>query len=391
MAPQPVYLDNAATTPVLPEVREAMLPFLGDEAFGNPSSPHRYGRAARASVEQARHQVAAAVGASPKAVYFTSGGTEADNLAVLGGALAARQAGRPFRVAVGATEHKAVHGAAHAVEGWGGEAIVLPVDAAGSVDPDAVDEALARGVALVAVMWVNNEVGTIHNVAALADRCAAAGAWLVSDAVQALGKVPCDLRAHPRTIVTVSAHKIGGPKGTGALILPDPSAAAPLVHGGGQQGGIRPGTENVAGIVGFGVAAEAAAGRLSERRRHLQTLRDTFERGLRDAVPDLVIHGAGAPRAPHVSNVAFPGADGESLLMHLDLAGVCCSPGSACTTGSVTPSHVLSAMGVPPDLAIASLRFSFGHENTMADVERALAVLPGAVANVRALGEALRR
>lgn len=389
--PRPVYLDNAATTPVLPHVRDAMLAFLGGETFGNPSSPHRFGRAARAALEEARRQIGQALSADPAHVYFTSGGTEADNLAVLGGALAARAAGRPFRVAVGATEHKAVLAAAHAVQDLGGEAVTLPVDSAGRVDSDAVDQALARGVALVAVMWVNNEVGVTQDVAAVAQRCAAAGAWLVTDAVQAFGKVPCDAGALPHTMVTVSAHKIGGPKGVGALLAPASHAVAPLIHGGGQQAGLRPGTENVAGIVGFGRAAELAHGVLAEHAQRLRDLREAFERGLAHAVPDATIHGAAAPRAPHVTSIGIPGTDSEALLMHLDLAGVCCSSGSACTTGAVTPSHVLTAMGVPHELAVASLRFSFGWQNTMADVEQALAVLPGVVAKVRGLREALAR
>jgi cysteine desulfurase len=259
------------------------------------------------------------------------------------------------------------------------------------VDSDAVDQALARGVALVAVMWVNNEVGVTQDVAAVAQRCAAAGAWLVTDAVQAFGKIPCDAGALPHTMVTVSAHKIGGPKGVGALLAPASHAVAPLIHGGGQQAGLRPGTENVAGIVGFGRAAELAHGVLAEHAQRLRDLREAFERGLAHAVPDATIHGAAAPRAPHVTSIGIPGTDSEALLMHLDLAGVCCSSGSACTTGAVTPSHVLTAMGVPHELAVASLRFSFGWQNTMADVEQALAVLPGVVAKVRGLREALSR
>jgi cysteine desulfurase len=390
--PQPtIYLDNAATTPVLPEVREAMLPFLGDEAFGNPSSPHRVGRVVRGAVEHARQQVAAAVGADPRWVLFTSGGTEADNLAVLGGALAARTAGRPFRVAVSATEHKAVLAAAHAVEDLGGEAIILPVDARGVLDMDALDAALAAGADLVAAMWANNETGVLQHVATLARRVAEAGAWLVCDAVQALGKVPCGLADLPRTMLTVSAHKIGGPKGVGALVAPDLHAVHPLIHGGGQQGGVRPGTENVPGAVGFGRAAELAVEHLAAHAEHTAALRDAFERGLRAAIPDALVHGAGAPRAPHVSNVAFPDADSDALLMHLDLAGVCCSSGSACTTGSVVPSHVLMAMGVPRELATASLRFSFGPQNTGNEVGTVLEVLPGIVAKVRALGKVLAR
>ena len=386
-----VYLDNAATTPVLPEVRDAMAPFLDATAFGNPSSPHQYGRAARAAVEQARRQVAAAVGADPRGVYFTSGGTEADNLAVLGGALAARTAGRRFAVAVSRIEHKAVHGAAHAVEHLGGSAAELRVDAAGVVDVDAVDEALTAGADVVAVMWVNNETGVIQHVHTLAERCTAASAWLVCDAVQALGKIPCAIGDLSRTMLSLSAHKIGGPKGVGALVLPEPHAVEPLIHGGGQQAGLRPGTENVPGIVGFGVAAELAARRLAETAQHLRGLRDAFEAGVRRAIPDAVVHAVDGLRAPHVSSMAFPGTDSEAMLMHLDLAGVCCSSGSACTTGAVTPSHVLTAMGVAHDVAVATLRFSFGRQNTMADVDRALEILPRVVAKVRDLGKVLGR
>jgi cysteine desulfurase len=391
MSSPAVYLDNAATTPVLPQVRDAMAPFLGAEAFGNPSSPHHYGRLARSAVEQARRQVAAAVGAEPAWVYFTSGGTEADNLAVLGGALASRAAGRPFHVAVSAIEHKAVHAAAHTVEAFGGAATDVRVDGSGLVDVDALDEAVSAGAHVAAVMWVNNETGIVQHVRTLAERCEAVGAWLVCDAVQALGKVPCSVAELPRTMLALSAHKIGGPKGVGALILSDPHAVQPLIHGGGQQGGLRPGTENVAGIVGFGVAAELASRQLAERQTHFSRLRDAFEQGVRTTLPDTVFHVADAPRAPHVSSIAFPGTDSEAMLMHLDLAGICCSSGSACTTGSVTPSHVLTAMGVPHDLAVATLRFSFGTQNTMEDVQRTLDVLPRVVAKVRDLNAALGR
>jgi cysteine desulfurase len=277
------------------------------------------------------------------------------------------------------------------VDDLGGESVTVPVDRSGRVDLDAVDRVLRDGVALVAIMWVNNETGVVQDVAALAERCSAAGAWLVTDAVQALGKVACAAAALPHTMITVSAHKIGGPKGVGALILPDAEAVAPLIHGGGQQGGVRPGTENVAGIVGFGRAAELVHERLADRSRQLVSLRDAFERGVLAAIPDATVHGSAAARAPHVSNIGFPGADSETLLMHLDLAGVACSSGSACTSGSVTPSHVLTAMGVSRDLAVSSLRFSFGWQNSMADVERALEVLPGVVAKVRGLTEALKR
>ena len=392
MPTRTIYLDNAATTPVRPEVREAMLPFLGEEAFGNPSSAHRVGRQARAAVEEARRKLAAAVGAEPGHVVFTGGGTEADNLAVLGCALAGRATGKPFRVAVSAIEHKAVLGAAKAVQALGGETILLPVDARGQVDRDALDAALGRGVAVVSIMWVNNETGIIQDVAELAARCSEAGTCFHTDAVQALGKVSVDFAALPGgTILTFSAHKIGGPKGMGALLVRDRKRIAPLLHGGGQQNGVRPGTENVPGIVGFGVAADLAARHRETAAPTTAALRDAFERGVLDAIADARINGSDAPRAPHVSNVSIPGTDSEAMLMHLDLAGVCCSSGSACSTGSVDASHVLTAMGVPDALAVASLRFSFDTRNTMDDVNGALEKLPKVVAKVRSLAEVLRR
>src|SRR2546426_4239238 len=255
------YLDHAATTPVRPEVLEAMLPYLGSEAFGNPSSAHRFGRTARAGVENAKRTVAQALGAEPNQVVFTSGGTEADNLAIIGSARAARDrdGGGPFRVAVSAAEHKAVLAAAHAVKHLGGEEIVLPVTASGVVGSAALEAALARGVAVVSVMWVNNEVGTVQPVAQLATRCCDAGVLFHSDAVQAFGKVPVSLRDVNCALLTISGHKIGAPKGVGALIVRDRKAVEAIIHGGGQQFGIRPGTENVPGIIGLGTAAELAA------------------------------------------------------------------------------------------------------------------------------------
>jgi cysteine desulfurase len=385
-----IYLDNAATTPVRPEVFEAMEPFLNGNLFGNPSSAHRFGREARAAVHEARRQVAAAVGAEPNQVVFTSGGTEADNLAVVGAGLAARAAGRPFRVAVSAIEHKAVLGAAHWVDALGGDTIALPVDQSGLLDLTALDQALTRGVALVSVMWVNNEVGVVQDLAAIAARCQAAGTPLHSDAVQALGKVPCTVPAGC-TLLTLSGHKIGAPKGVGVLIVRDRKCVHPIIHGGGQQSGIRPGTENVAGIVALGRAAELAAAEVEDFGRRIGALRDDFERRLSAAILDARVNGADAPRAPHVSNVSIPGTDSEAMLMHLDLAGIACSSGSACSTGSVDPSHVLTAMGVPWERAVAALRFSFWKRNTPQDVDYVVEQLPGIVAKVRQLAGVLGR
>jgi len=391
MTKRVTYLDNAATTPVRPEVLEAMLPYLGKEAFGNPSSAHRFGRAARAGLEEAKRAVATAVGAEPNQVVFTSGGTEADNLAIIGAALAARDRGGPFRVAVSAAEHKAGLAAAHAVKHLGGEEIVLPVTASGLVDTAALEAALARGVAVVSVMWVNNEVGTVQPVGDVATRCCDSGVLFHSDAVQAFGKVPVSLRDVNCSLLTISGHKIGAPKGVGALIVRDRKAVEAIIHGGGQQFGIRPGTENVPGIVGLGTAARLAVEEQQALAARLRELRDELERRLLAIVPDAVINGWQAERAPHISNVSIPGTDSEALLMHLDLAGIACSSGSACSTGSVEPSHVLTAMGVPRELGIAALRFSFGKDSTIEDVDAVAGALPRVVEKVRSLSAVLHR
>lgn len=391
MPPSPVYLDHAATTPVRPEVLEAMLPYLGGATFGNPSSAHRFGRAARAGLEQARREVAAAVGVEPPQVIFTSGGTEADNLAVIGAALAARHQGRPMLVAVSAVEHKAVLSAAHQVTQLGGEEVVLPVDAGGQLDLTALDAALARSPALVSVMWVNNETGVRQPIEDIAGRCHRANVLLHSDAVQAFGKLPLSLAELPCTLLTISGHKIGAPKGIGALIVKERKAVGALIHGGGQQYGIRPGTENVAGAIALGRAATLAAAEQSAEAPRLAGLRDRLLEQLRQVVPDVVCHGAEAARAPHILNVGIPGTDSEALLMHLDLAGVAASGGSACSTGAMEPSHVLTAMGVPRALALGSIRLSLGHDTTPADLDRAVEVLPKVVAKVRELSVVLGR
>ena len=398
MPSPPIYLDHAATTPVRPEVREAMLPFLGDEAFGNPSSSHGIGRAARSALDSARERIAAAVGASPRDVIFTSGGTEADNLAILGLAEAAARGGSwsALHLLSSPTEHKAVLAALAEAKRRGAQVTYLPVDAEGVVDLDALEQALAgrlRGgkVALVSVMWVNNEVGTVQPVAAIAEQCRAARVPFHTDAVQALGKMPMDLGAAPCDVISISAHKIGGPKGCGALVVLGGRDVRPQIHGGSQQRGIRPGTENVAGIVGFGVAAELATAEQPAAARMLGALRDATEAALRAAVPDAVVHGTGAERSPAILILSAPGTDSEAMLMHLDLAGIAAASGSACTSGSVEPSHVLEAMGVDRDLAIAAVRFSFGALSTHEQVPLVAETYSKVVARVRELREALGR
>jgi cysteine desulfurase len=386
-----VYLDHAATTPVRPEVLEAMLPFLDGRSFGNPSSAHRFGRAARAGLEQARREVASAVGAEPNQVIFTSGGTEADNLAIIGAALAARDRGRAMRVAVSAVEHKAVLAAAHEVKHFGGEEATLPVLETGELNLTALDEELTRAPAVVSVMWVNNETGVRQPIEAIADRCRDHEVLLHSDAVQAFGKLPLTIKDLPCTLLTISGHKIGAPKGIGALIVRDRKAIEAIIHGGGQQFGLRPGTENVAGAVGLGRAARLAAEEQPAAAARLGRLREALLVRLRELVPDLVLHGEAAPRAPHIVNLGIPGTDSEALLMHLDLAGVAVSTGSACSTGAVEPSHVLTAMGVPRPIALGSIRISMGHETTSSDLDRLCEVLPGVVEKVRKLSVVLGR
>jgi cysteine desulfurase len=386
-----VYLDHAATTPVRPEVLEAMLPYLTNQSFGNPSSAHRFGRAARAGIEQARRQIAEALGAEPNQVVFTSGGTESDNLGIVGAALAARERGEKMCVAVSAIEHKAVLAAAHAVCHLGGREVLLRVDRGGRLDLDALDQALGDRPAVVSVMWVNNEVGVIQPVQEIASRCHDAGITFHTDAVQAFGKVPLSVHQLSCTLLTISGHKIGAPKGIGAMIVRDRKAVEAIIHGGGQQFGIRPGTENVAGAVALGRAAHLAAAEQGELAGRLSGLRDDLALRLKAEVPELVVNAERSERAPHLLSVAVEGADSEALLMHLDLAGVAASSGSACSTGAVEPSHVLVAMGVPRELALGTIRFSLGRETSQGDIDRVVAVFPGIVAKVRKLAGVLGR
>ncbi len=386
----PIYLDHAATTPVRPEILEAMLPFL-QTAWGNPSSAHRIGRSARAGLEQAKRETAEALGVEPNEVIFTSGGTEADNLAIIGAAFAARAAGRPMHVVTSAIEHKAALAAAHAVRRMGGVETILPVDRDGLVSLEALDAVLAEHPALVSVMWVNNEVGVVQPMAEIGLRCRAAGVPLHSDGVQAFGKIPINLDAVGVSLLSISGHKIGAPKGIGALIVRNRKIIEAIQHGGGQQFGIRPGTENVAGAVALGRAALLAVRELDQHTARLRQLRDNLAERLAAVVPDLHVHARSAPRAPHVLSVSVPGAEAEALLMHLDIAGICVSAGSACSTGSVEPSHVLVAMGLGNPLALTTLRFSLGHETTAAEIDRVVEVFPAVVARVKELGVSLGR
>ena len=367
------------------------MPYLTDRSFGNPSSAHRFGRSARAGIEQARRQIAEALGAEPSQVIFTSGGTEADNLSIVGAALAARDRGAAMCAAVSAIEHKAVLAAAHAVCHLGGREVLLPVDRDGMLELAALDAALRDSPAVVSVMWVNNEVGVIQPVAEIARRCQEAGVIFHTDAVQAIGKISVSLQNLRCTLLTISGHKIGAPKGIGALIVRDRKAVEAILHGGGQQFGIRPGTENVAGAVALGRAVQLASAEQSSLADRLRALRDGLAFRLRAAASEISINAEASNRAPHLLSVAVQGADSEALLMHLDLAGVAASSGSACSTGAVEPSHVLVAMGVPRELALGTIRFSLGRETTEADIDRAVEVFPVVVDKVRKLAGVLGR
>ena len=377
----PIYLDNAATTPVREEVFEAMRPFFGAK-FGNPSSVHRFGREARVALDEARERLATCLGAHADEVSFNSCGTEGDNTAVLCLWRAMRDAGRNAVVTT-PIEHKAVLAAAHEVAHEGGEERTLDVDANGVVIDESFDALVRDDVAVTSVMWVNNETGVIQDIPALAKRAKARGVAFHTDAVQAFGKIAIDARTQAFDLLSISGHKIGAPKGIGALYIRRGTAFEPLIRGGSQDRGRRAGTENVAYVVGLATAAELAVAEREQHWQETERMRDRLQALLLAAIPDAVVHSVGARRAPHVLNISVPGTDNESLLMALDLRGVACSGGSACQSGSVIPSHVLSAMGVEPSLAAAAIRMSFGPINTEADVDRVAELFPKLVAKAR--------
>jgi cysteine desulfurase len=381
--PQPVYLDHAATTPVRREVVEAMEPFYGPR-FGNPSSVHRWGREARAALDEARERVAKCLGARPDEICFTSGGTEADNLAIFGPLRSQRAKGRTAIVTT-PIEHKAVLAAVHHAARDGVSERMLQVTRDGIVDVDALDLTIDESVAVCTVMWVNNEIGTIQPIAEITEKVKARGGIMHTDAVQAFGKTEVDVKKIPVDLLTISGHKIGAPKGVGAVFIRRGTQIDPMLHGGSQDRGRRPGTENVAAAVALARAAELTIEEHEAECARLTALRNTLEEGLLAKIPDAVIHGRGAPRASHIVNISVPGTDSESLLMALDLAGVAASAGSACQSGSVTPSHVLTAMGVRPELAVAAIRMSLGSLTTPEDVARVVELFPALIAKARRL------
>ncbi|PYU57212.1 MAG: cysteine desulfurase NifS [Acidobacteria bacterium] len=402
-----VYLDFNATTPVEPEVLDAMLPFFSTE-FGNAASIHTFGQKSRAAVETAREKVAALIGARPQEIVFTSGGTESDNHAIFGvvlqpllqarsevegsvahGAVRSGEIGR--HIITTAIEHEAVLNACQALEKEGVAVTYLPTDHEGQIDLEELRRAIRPETILITVMHANNELGTIQPLEEIGRLAAEADVYLHTDAVQSAGKIPIDVNALGVDLLSLSGHKLYAPKGIGALYVRGGTRLRQLLYGGHHQRGFRPGTENVAGIVGFGKAAEIARKSLRETAQRVSTLRDKLEQGLLHRVPQSRVNGGAAPRTPNTANLVFPGVEGEALLIALDLRGLACSTGAACSSGAVEPSHVLTAIGLPPEDARASLRFSLGRHTTSADLDFALNVVPAAVAQLRELSPAYRK
>jgi cysteine desulfurase len=393
---QSVYLDHAATTPVLPEVLAAMTGQLG--RVGNASSLHASGRAARRAAEQSRERLAEVLGARPSEVLFTGGGTESDNLAVKGLFWARQRAdSRRRRIVASPAEHHAVLDSVEWLAKQEGADITwLALEPSGRVTPEALSDALGDGrdVALATVMWANNEIGTVNDVAALADVAHAVGVPLHTDAVQAVGQVPVDFGASGADALTMTGHKLGGPMGAGVLLLRRDAECTPLLHGGGQERDVRSGTLDVAAIVGLGVATVASVGARNERAPRLAALRDRLVAGVVAQVPDVQLNGAplddriagGPGRLPGNAHLSFPGAEGDALLMLLDARGIECSTGSACSAGVARPSHVLLAVGADTGRARSSLRFTLGHTSTDADVDAVLEVIAPVVERARRAG-----
>lgn len=374
-----VYLDHNATTPLDPRVVEAMLPYLGGRC-GNPSSLHREGREARVALDTARQRVASLVGVEPSQVIFTSGGTEANNLALKG--ITLPQNGK--RLAIGATEHASVHLAAEFLQQQRWQLDILKVDATGSIDRSVLSS-LAPQLGLCSVMWANNETGVIAEPSLIGELMRETGGIFHTDAVQALGKIAVDFSASGAHLLSMSGHKIGGPMGSGALIVDKGLTLSPLLLGGGQERGRRGGTENLAAIVGFGLAAELAQQELGERHRQLLGLRQRFESAVAEQLPEAVIFAATAERLPNTVFMAIPGIEGETLITALDRDGFAVANGSACGSHHDEPSQVLMAMGVDTDLARCAIRISFGTTNSDSEIDRLIVALRHQVTLLKSL------
>jgi cysteine desulfurase len=378
-----VYFDYNATTPLGSEVIEAVVRTTR-EIFGNASSIHHFGQQAKAAMDDARSAVAALLDADPSEVVFTSGGTEADNFAIRGAAEALEPVGRRHLIA-SAIEHEAVLNTLRALARRGWRTTLLPVDHTGIVSPDRLREAIAADTALVSVMHANNEIGTVQPIAALAAIAHEHGALMHTDAVQSVGKIPVDVRALGVDLLSLSAHKFNGPKGAGVLWIKRGTRMQPIVTGGKHERNRRAGTENVPAIAGLGVAARLAAGKLSSEGARVAALRDRLEAGILRLVPGAAVNGAVDARVPNTTNISFDRVEAESLLIALDLEGIAVSTGSACSSGTLEPSHVLRAMGLPTHRTQNSLRFSLGMFSTEEEVDRVVDVLPRLVEKLRGL------
>jgi len=378
-----IYLDHNATTPVAPDVADVVARVLREE-FGNASSVHHFGQRAKAILDDARTAVAGLIDAQPGEVVFTSGGTEADNFAIRGAAEALEPSGRRHLIA-SAIEHEAVLNTLKALARRGWRTTFLPVGDTGIVSLDALRGALSDDTALVSVMLANNEIGTIQPVAELAAAARERGAWFHTDAVQAVGKIPVSVKTLGVDLLALSAHKFNGPKGVGALWIRRGSRLVPHMTGGKHERSRRAGTENVPAIAGFGVAAALAGGRLGQEAPPARALRDRLEGGILERVPGALVNGAREPRVPNTTNISFEGVEAESLLIALDLDGIAVSTGSACSSGTLEPSHVLRAMGLSAHRTQNSIRFSLGLGNTAGEIDRVLDRLPAIVQKLRSL------
>ena len=383
-----IYLDYAATTPVHPEVLEAMLPCFS-EVYGNPSSIHACGQEAREAVEKARARVAHLINATAEEICFTSGGTEADNFALSGAALASEKKGR--HIVTSAIEHHAVLETGKALEKRGFKITYLPVDIYGMVDPDQARKAITAETILVSVMHANNEVGTIQPLAELSRLAHDAGALFHTDAVQTVGRLPIDVDALGVDLLSMSAHKLYGPKGVGALYIRKGTRLTPFIRGGGQEKGRRAGTENVPGIVGFGKAAEIALREMDEEAARLSGLRDGFIAALNERIKGIKLNGHPVQRLPNNINISIDYVEGEAMLLNLDAKGICASTGSACSSGNLEASHVLLATGCTHEQAHGSLRFTLGKWTTEADLKTALEALPPIVKKLRTMSPLTKR
>jgi cysteine desulfurase len=386
-----VYLDFNATTPVDPAVLDAMLPYFSGE-FANAASIHTPGQRARAAVETAREKVAALIGARPQEIVFTSGGTESDNHAIFGvvgqaflPVSSSRNTNSFPQLITTAIEHEAVLNACQALEKEGVRVTYLWTDREGEIDLDELRRAIRPETILITIMHANNELGTVQPLEEIGRIAAEADVYFHTDAVQSAGKIPIDVKELQVDLLSISGHKLYAPKGIGALYVRGGTRLRQLLYGGHHQRGFRPGTENVAGIVGLGKAAEMARKSLAEDAQRVSAFRDKLQQGLLHRVPQSRVNGGAAPRTPNTTNLVFPGVEGEALLIALDLKGLACSTGAACSSGAVEPSHVLTAIGLPPEEARASLRFSLGRHTTSADIDFALNVVPAAVAQLREL------